>query len=131
MGFWNWLTGGGKAVESAAKAGESIVGGIVSGLDHMSFSDEEKAEHALQAAKIHLEMVRATVGESSIRSVTRRILAWAIVGVFLSLIVTSAAIYKLDLEYANHLFALAKELFGIVLAVVGFYFGVHLLRTKG
>lgn len=52
-------------------------------IDEKDFTPEEKSKAYAESAKNYLEFIKLTVNENSLRSVTRRWLAWGIVGYIL------------------------------------------------
>lgn len=122
MGFWGWLTG----VKTANKAMDTInnvTDHVASGLDKLFFTDQERAQISMETAQLHLKLIETTMNESSIRSITRRVLAWAIMLIFLLLIISCAGVWKFDQEWAKFIFQCAGQLYELVLLVAFFYFG--------
>ena len=87
----------------------------------------------MEAGKAHLELIKATADENSFRSVTRRWLAWGIVG-FTFLWVTVAGVFAIAGKdiVVDKLLALAEaiSLGWAFVSVIVFYFGVQFFRTK-
>jgi len=121
MGFFSFLTSSSKALDIADK----LVDGTVSGIDKLFFTDEEKAEMSQKGLELWIEIQKVTANESSIRSITRRILAIFIVGDFLLLLTASAAIYKFDPSWAQQIYNCANALTTLVLTIAAFYFGYY------
>ena len=69
------ILGSGETVERVA---EKAADGLYNGIDKLVYTDEEKAEAFAEARKAYLEFVRIAYDQNSIRSVTRRWLAWGI-----------------------------------------------------
>jgi len=126
MGFFDWFTSGPKAAEKVLDAG-------IKGLDALVFTDEERAELNKQLGVQWIELQKVLGAESSIRSVTRRVIAFAVVFSFIGLVLGAAAVYPLSPEYAAFLLGVAEGKFGwLVVAVGGFYFGPYMLgRMNG
>ena len=122
MGFWAWFTGA-QTADKALDVGNNLINKVAGGLDQLYFGDEEKAELGLEAMRLHFAFIKSTQEESSIRSVTRRIVAWGIMGTFLMLILFCAGIWKFSPEWAKWVFELAKQMYELVLLVGFFYFG--------
>lgn len=113
---------------SAKKAGdiaEKVTVGIMDGIDAAWYTDEEKAADAQERRGSWLKMMEATAGENSIRSVTRRILAFLVIGPFMGLLICAAGLYKFDLKWAEFILSLLTEISNIVLGIVLFYFGPY------
>jgi len=122
MGFWAWFTGA-KTAEKALDTFDNLTNKVAGGLDQLFFTDQEKAEISVEAIRLHLALIQSTQTESSIRSVTRRIVAWGIMGTFMLLIIASGGIWKFDKEWAGFLLSLAQQIYELVLMVGFFYFG--------
>ncbi len=110
------LTGGNKNVDK-------IVDGAISGIDKAWYTDQERAAH-------YTKFVEQQIDENSIRSRARRVLAFAILGTYLSLKVASVLIYKANIEYAKYLAQQGDSLSTLALGVGAFYFATHLLRAR-
>jgi len=132
MGILSRLFGGKKAVEEGLKLAGDSVRGIGKWIDEQQLTDQERIELTQKAAAMMMEMVKATQDENSVRSITRRALAWAIMGTFLLLLVLSAATYPVSQEYSQYLFKLATEtdLGWLAAGVGGFYFLAHVVRAR-
>lgn len=122
MGFWGWFTGA-KTAEKALGSLDNLTNKVAGGLDQLFFTDQERAEVSLETMKMHLALIQTTQAESSIRSVTRRMVAWAIMGTFFWLIIFAGVIWRWNLEWAKFLLELAKQIYELVLMVAFFYFG--------
>lgn len=102
----------------------------VGGFIDESFLSKEEIQTAIT------EHYKTTLQETTPRSITRRYIAVSIVAVFLILLLGSGAAYPFNPDYATFLFELVKEIFGIVLTIVIFYFGGYyggkfLAKKKG
>jgi len=148
------LYNGVKAMFSSggSKGGQAseIVKAGIDAIDSMKFTDEEKAGNALDIGKqklqwgnLALKHVETTVGESTMRSLSRRYLAWGVfsLGGFLTLyslfMRTLAVLWISHAEELKEVALHAKELLSIWWPIIGgagvFYFGAHLigfLRNK-
>ena len=93
-----------------------VLSGVGGFIDESLLSKEE-------VQKAITEHYKNTLQESTPRSLTRRYIAVAIIAVFLLLLVGSAIAYIFNEQYADFLFDLIKEIFGIVLTIIIFYFG--------
>jgi hypothetical protein len=92
MGLISRLLGSNKALDVADNAINKIGGG----LDQLFYSKEEQSEHALKLYEFWLETQKTTANESSVRSVTRRIIAVAITFNYLALLNAIVVLYILD-----------------------------------
>ena len=122
MNFFKWFVSG-------SDAAKTVLDGAVKGIDALVYTDEERAEMRKKLGDQWLELQKALGEETTVRSVTRRILAVLIVVPFVLLILLAAAAYKFDPEYSKFLLSLADSQFGLlVLGVAGFYFGPYMLQ---
>lgn len=87
-------------------------------LDNRKFTDEEKAQYALDFAKAH-------VNENSYQSVVRRFLASSIIGVWLLFLVGTAVAWPFYEKYSDRLYELAGSMKFAVSAIIIFYFGYY------
>lgn len=129
MGLFDWFSSGPKAAEKVLDAG-------VRGLDALVFTDEERAELNKKLGELWVRTQEVISQESSIRSVTRRFLAFLVTIPYVALILSAAVAFYFNPEYAKFLLQLADSKFGwLVVAVAGFYFGPHMigrfLQKKG
>ena len=146
------LYNGVKAILSSggSKGGQAseIVKSGISAIDAMVFTDQEKAGNALEIGKqklrwgeLALKSVEVAQGESTMRSMSRRYLAWGVfsLGGFLTLyslfMRTLAVLWTSHSEELKEVALHAKELLSIwwpiILAAGVFYFGAHLLGLVG
>jgi sterol desaturase/sphingolipid hydroxylase (fatty acid hydroxylase superfamily) len=128
MGFWAWFTGA-KTAEKALGTVDNLTNKIAGGLDQLFFTDQERAQISVETMKLHLALVQTTQTESSIRSVTRRIVAWGIMGTFMLLIIFSAFIWKWNPEWAKWTLAIVAQFYELVLMVGFFYFGYYAVSS--
>ncbi|MCW8965192.1 MAG: hypothetical protein OQK82_00685 [Candidatus Pacearchaeota archaeon] len=106
----------------------SIIDKAASGLDAIVYTDQEKSEMRLKLAEWHLEMQKTLGQESSIRSVTRRLIAFMILVPYVGLIISAAILHLWFPEYSQFLLNLVDSRFGVLAwAVGGFYFGPHMI----
>ena len=52
MGILSFLTSGGKVAENATEIGKTLTDGVVSGLDALVFTDEEKTQYSAKAGGV-------------------------------------------------------------------------------
>jgi len=105
------------------KSIDTIIGGAVKGIDKLIFTNEEKAEFNKTMADQMLEYTKSTIGENSTRSFTRRIIAFAIMGTYILLVLSAGAVYKWDMTYSAFLFELSKSQSTLAMMVSVFFFG--------
>ncbi len=128
--MFSWLTGlfGGKA--DTGDILNKAADGLYHGIDKLVYTEEEKAE-ALQAArKTFLQFAEQAYDQNSIRSVTRRWLAFIVVGPCISFYIASAIIYFWNADVATHLMKMATGLTPWAGGVLIFYFGPHLIGAN-
>ena len=101
-------------------------------IDNLSHTDAEKAGDFMERIKAGNAFVASTLSENTIRSKTRRMvaMAWIRLEAFLILLTVTVAPY--DMALAEFYFKIA---FGWLMgtttaAVIGFFFGTHMLRAK-
>lgn len=125
MGAWAFFKGIFSAPQ-IVETGCEVVKSGVGMLDNAFYTDQEKAANAITIAQMGLERVKAALSESTVRSITRRFLAFAIVGQCMFLTEFAAIFYIFgQTEWANFMLELLK-FWGVSLgAVVIFYFGYY------
>ena len=107
-------------VETAAK-------GIYNGLNAMFFTEEEKAQFRQQQAETVIEFAKIAYDQNSIRSITRRWLAFLVVGPAMFLIMSASVAHPFLPEYSKFLFDVVGVLMPWAGGVLMFYFGPHVL----
>jgi len=120
---------GAKTADGAIEIAKKGTDGLIKGLDKLFYTAEEKSEASLKVTQAAIEMVKTNHGEHTIKSVTRRWLAWLIMGNFCFLVTLGALIYKIDSEWAKHILECAGLLSGMALAVSICYFGYYGLNA--
>lgn len=122
----DWFTAGPDSAKKVLDAG-------INGIDALVFTDEEKAVMRQKLGDQWIELQKALGEETTVRSVTRRILAVTIMAAYTVLVLSAAIVYGLDaIEYAKFLLELAESKFGWLAAGVGaFYFGPYMLGRMG
>lgn len=130
--MFSWLFGGGDTATKAVEVAGSALSGIGTWIDEKDFTEEEKSKTLAKAAETHLKLVELTANENSIRSITRRYLAWGIVGftLFWASVAMVFAILEKE-KIVNNMILVADAFYlGIAFsAVVVFYFGVAVTRS--
>jgi len=125
--MFSWITGlfgssSNTVVETAAK-------GIYNGLDALVFTDEEKAQSRQKQADTVIAFAKIAYDQNSIRSITRRWLAFLVVGPTMLMIIVAAIAYPFAAEYSKFLFEVVGTLIPWAGGVLMFYFGPHLLSA--
>ena len=121
MGFLSFLTGSSKAMDTAG----NVVDGAIAGIDKLWFTDEEKAEASGKVLGLVLERVKMAIGESSVRSMTRRLVALTFCIPFVVMSLFAIAIYKFDKEWATFALSVAVSWKYIMVAIVIWFFGSY------
>jgi len=121
MGFLSFLTGSSKAMDTAG----NVVDGAIAGIDKLWFTDEEKAEASGKVLGLVLERVKMAIGESSVRSMTRRLVALTFCIPFVVMSLFAIAIYKFDKEWATFALSVAVSWKYIMVAIVLWFFGSY------
>jgi hypothetical protein len=123
MGLLSTLFGTPKIVDTVADTVKSGVGM----LDNAFYTDQEKAADAGKMMDLWLEIQKTTASEYSIRSITRRVLAWIIMGAYVLIVLAACALWKLDAAWAQYILNLLTEtnLSYLALIVGFFYFGSY------
>ncbi len=122
--------GMGKPAEKIIDAGADAGRAIAAGVDAMFFTDEEKSRATQEAWNTWLDHQRMVLGESSIRSITRRKLAVGVIQTYMFLVVAAAVVWKIDAIWAVHIIECIKLISLITGAVVAFYFGPYMIGRE-
>lgn len=123
MSFWNWFVTGGEQVSKVTDA-------VIASGDALVYTEEEKAEVAAKKRELWWKFMEMSRNETSIKSVTRRILAFMVFLHWFAFLDVSLALYLMGHEQqAKDVFAMATDMYWIVFSVAAFYFGAHLLGT--
>jgi len=127
MGFWGKLFGSTTVVEKAADTVSTAVTTGFGMLDNAFYTDQEKAADAKDATRIWLEIQKVIASENSLRSITRRIIAWAFVAQFLlalNVCLICVLFWTSKVDAVISVIS-AFQLGWIVLTIVTFYFGTY------
>jgi hypothetical protein len=125
MSFFTTLFSTKKVIDAIPDTANKVVDGVTAGLDKMFFTDEEKSDASQHAMDSIYGFIKATMEESSIRSITRRVLAVLTMSGFLFLLIFGAIVYCISAEWAAFVLSCASTLSNLVLAVSVFYFGPY------
>jgi len=121
MGFFSWLSGSDKAMNIAEKGAD----GLLAGLDHLNFSDEEKHDANIQAISLVVERAKLAISETSVRSMTRRLVALTFCIPFVLMSLFAVAIYHWNKELADFALGVANSWKYIMIAIVIWFFGSY------
>ncbi len=119
--MFGWL----KGVLGAPKVVGDLVSGGVRALDALVFTEEERANMGQKTFETWLEVQKAIAGESTVRSMTRRVLACMIMGTFLGFMIFGGGLFYWFPAWSAYLLSLAKQLSTLALTVAIFYFGTY------
>jgi len=117
----------GKVIDLATDS----VKGIGSWIDNMNYTEEEKAKDISRSIELNLKLIEMTATENSVRSITRRYMAWGIVSfmLFWSSVAMILAMLDKDSVVVKMLQVVEAFNMGIAFtAVIALYFGVQFIR---
>ena len=129
----DWLFGGSSTAEKVIDTATASVRGIGNWIDEQQFTEEEKAAYREKAFEQHMRFMEITRQENGIRSVTRRVMSWAIVAtvLFLVLLATGFSIAGQEHVVGSIVEVASKFWMGeSFLAVIAFYFGLQAIRAN-
>ncbi len=112
-----------KTIDKAVDVGAKVADGIMSGLDKLWFTKEEKADARQKGTETLLKFWEVVANENTEQSKARRELAKMVFKTYLSLILMAVAVYGFDKEYAKFIFEVAGILTVIVGGIAAIYFG--------
>ena len=120
--------------ETANKTIDAVTGaakGIGTWIDERNFTEEEKSKADQATLNMVLKMVEVTQDENSTRSVTRRYLAWGIMGSYLSAFISAFTIGYFKPDFATHVLdaVAAFQIGHLAFAVGSFYFLASITRS--
>jgi hypothetical protein len=122
MKFFEWITAGPRAAEKVLDAG-------ISGIDKLVYTEEEKAEARGKMLDSWIKLQETLGEETTVRGVTRRILAVMFCGVYVLLTLVAAVVWPWMKDYANFLWEIANGQYGwITMSVAVFYFGPYVFE---
>jgi len=121
MGLLSFLTGSKKAMDTAG----NVVDGAIKGIDALWFTPEEKSRASEKVLEIVLERARIAASESSVRSMTRRLVALTFCIPFVVMSLFAVAIYKIDSKWAVFSLSVAASWKYIMIAIVIWFFGSY------
>lgn len=127
----SFLFGGESKAESTVNFVQDSVRGVGNFIDEQNLTEEEAQQFALEKGRMILKAIEATRDENSTRSVTRRVLAWAIVGEFLGLLNVAIISRPFSIDFSDFLLDIMKDYWvgELTLGVAGFYFLTNIVRA--
>jgi hypothetical protein len=127
-----------KKSDKAVDVGLDLITRGAKGIDSLIYTEQEKAGDMASLAKLQLEFIKTTLNESAVRTFTRRVMAWGLLGFGIFLTVWALVMDLLGTIYNPLLKVHAKTAWDMFQAwspwvgmAVGFYLGVHILRSVG
>jgi hypothetical protein len=121
MNPFKWFIAGPEAATKALEAG-------IRGLDALVFTDEERLEYQRKMADAWIKLQEILGEETTVRGVTRRILAVMFTGAYLILSFLAVGMYAVNTAYADFIWEVCNGQLGwITLTVAAFYFGPYFL----
>ena len=132
--FLSKLFGGGEAAKETVDLVSTAAKGIGTWIDEQQLTDEERVKYLAKAAEYQLQVMDRIAEENGPRAVTRRYLAWGIVGSILFaffVLVVGFLLGWVEREDAEFVVGLVQALWlgPAFTAVVTAYFGVSWLRS--
>jgi len=124
MGWLTDLFGSSKSVDTVV---ETAAKGLYNGIDKLFYTDEEKAEGRIKAGELFLRFTEKALDQNSIRSVTRRWLAFIIVGPMMAFFIASGVAFPFNEPLAIHLYKVFSDLVPWGTGILATYFGPHLI----
>jgi len=124
------LFGGGNQETKGISKAMTVAKGIGGFIDEQNFTEQERVEANAKSLNLTLEAVKLTRDENSVRSVTRRILAWSIMGSLLLSFWIALIRYLIFETDPKDIIAIVEafSLGNLALAVGSFYFMASLIR---
>lgn len=128
MGWFGKLLGTDKAldvIDTVAKGGLDL-------LDNAFYTDEEKANIRMKQANLWLKMHDTVAKQSAPTAISRRIIAWAVVGMAMFSLLVGTVLLFLKMDEMLVKFLDLVSTVGITTAfplVIGFYFGPHIFSS--
>lgn len=128
MGFLATIFGSKKAVDDAGEIAKTVSTGVVSGIDKMFYTDEEKEDNAQMRMKLASDLILKLQDQFTPRAITRRVLAVIIVATFDLVFLVSVVLAILDKTNAvDKIIGIVNAFqFGtLVITIIIFYFGYY------
>jgi len=112
-----------KTIDKALDVGEKITNGVISGLDKLWHTEEEKSDARQKGTETLLEFWKVIANENTEQSKARRELAKMTFKVYFFLLLAGVTVYKFDSEYSKFIFEVAGTLTTLVMGIAAIYFG--------
>ena len=133
MGIFSGITSALKTAETGARIVEKSTDGIINGIGKLVFTEQEKSEINMEAAKAIIDMQKAHTIENSEQSKARRYLAMLTFWFHYCFIIGLVILYRIDSDWCNEaLTVLIKiDTSYLMLMVAGAYFVPYQLSKLG
>lgn len=122
MGLFDIFKSSSKAVETASEVVSKSTDGIISGIDKMFHTEEEKADAKQKWFDTWLTLQDTLAHEGTPTAIARRVLAFMIMGMFLFLILFGVIVWKFSPEWSKVIFNAVESLSTLAAAVGATYF---------
>lgn len=109
-------------VETAAK-------GIYNGIDVLAYTEEEKAMARARGVELFLKFTDKAYDQNNIRNVTRRWLAFMVVGPMMICFIGACIAYFFSSNTADFFYKMFNSLVPWGAGILAFYFGPHLINS--
>lgn len=104
---------------------KDIISTTKEGLDVLSVTDEQRNETIKQTMQAVTEFQTSIAGESTKRSGFRRVIATAVITVFLTLKVGGVLVWQVNPAYSQHIHDVTASLNPLVTTIMVSYFGYY------
>ena len=121
--MWEWV----KTVFGAPSVVSTVAEGVKTGfsmLDNAFYTEQEKAENANKVMDIWLKLQMVLANDNSISALTRRLIAFFIIGTFCFLVIFACLIWRWNPEWSAFILKVLvdSQLTYITLGICGFFF---------
>lgn len=130
MSWFSKLLGTDKALDTI----NTIAEGGLDLADKAFYTDQEKAEFRMKKADMWLRMSEMVSKQSAPTAISRRIIAWSVIGMVVFDLLVGTTLLLLDMHFILDKFLALNDTLGIDVAfpmVIGFYFGPHIFAAMG
>ena len=117
--------------DSVGKIAEKAADGLYNGVDKLFYTEEEKADARQKAGELYLDFIKVAYDQNTTRSVTRRWMAFLIVGPMMACFVSGCIAFFFSPDAAKFLYRMFGELVPWGGGVLMFYFGGHMAANFG
>lgn len=129
MGWLSSITSLFGGSDSMGKIATKAADGLYNGIDKLFYTDEEKADARQKAGELYLKFIDKAYDQNSTRSVTRRWIAFMVIGPMMLCFLSGGAAWFFDQAAAAFLFSMFKELAPWGGGILMFYYGPHIVSA--